>query len=81
MILDKRIDKYLRVFDGDEMKYLFVLDESKTYDEGEEVWSAFAGKTYKTEELRRWAKKNGYLVQIGLRAKPSGKNTQKYWDY
>ena len=34
MILDDRIDKYLRVFDGSEVKYIFILNESKTMDEG-----------------------------------------------
>ncbi len=38
MILDDRIDKYLRVFDGSEVKYIFILNESKTMDEGEDIW-------------------------------------------
>ena len=80
MVLDKRIDKYIRVFEGDDVKYIFILDESKSMDMGEDIWSAFAGKTYRTEDIRKWAKKNGLLMQIALRAKPSEKNTKGYWE-
>ncbi len=80
MILDDRIDKYLRVFDGSEVKYIFILNESKTMDEGEDIWSTFAGRSRTTEEMREWAKNNGFQIQIGMRAKPSEKNTIGYWE-
>ena len=90
MVLDKRIDKYLRVFDGKHLKYIFILNKAQSTIRGEEIWATFAGKTHTTKDLDKWAKTKGYLMQLSLRAKPHIKKknkkgvwnlvTQKYWD-